>query len=200
MNTNNNDIIIGDILYEYKKNLKKIFVDCEKVYYTDTYNYKNNFFSLENIKLNKNEKTYKTIFIKLVGYGDYELSIYKINKPNIYITDLMKKIESKQIIKQYNQNKSFIPQTFEKMCELLNIGIEAYLDNECSKEQKIVIENNFVFDISYEKINLYKLTFRNIFCHKYLDIVNYKIIGDGNFSLGVFEFIDSYYIIDYQTS
>jgi hypothetical protein len=40
-----------------------------------------------------------------------------------------------------------------------------------------------------------------IFNYKYLDMINYKIIkDDGNFVLVIFEFINSYYIIDYSTS
>jgi hypothetical protein len=43
--------------------------------------------------------------------------------------------------------------------------------------------------------------FNIIFSHKYSDMVNYKIIkDDGNFILVIFEFIDSYYIIDYSMS
>ena len=43
-------------------------------------------------------------------------------------------------------------------------------------------------------------TYSNIDC-RYSDMINYKIIkDDGNFILTIFEFKNSYYIIDYSTS
>jgi hypothetical protein len=55
--------------------------------------------------------------------------------------------------------------------------------------------------MSGKSINLYKLMFDEIFSHKYSDMINYKIIkDDGNFILVIFEFIDSYFIMDYSKS
>ena len=239
MDTNNNDNFISDdnIIDKYENELYN-YIDYsvefgyDKIYYTDASNHKNSIFSLENIKENKIEKTEKTIFIKLAGYGDYQILIHKVEKPNNFIGELMSKffeplmnkiniyllnnihlelvkngtyfnrnVEYEKIKKQNNQNKSFIPETFEQMCILLGLEIRTYFNMDCKYENKIVIENNIVLDISYEQINLYKLMFRNIFGHKYSDMVNYKIIkNDGNFILAIFEFHNSYYIIDYSTS
>lgn len=239
MDPSNNDNFISDdnVIDEYKNELYNyinysIEFGHTSVYYTDAYNHKNTIFSLENIKQNKKEKTEKTIFIKLEGYGDYQLSIYKVDKPNNFIGELMNKffkphiniinnyllrnIQSKllkngicfdinfeyeKIKKQNNQNKLFIPKTFRQMCILLGLEIRTYSNIDCKYEHKIVIENNLVLDVSYEQINLYKLMFQFIFGHKYVDMINYKIIKDnGNFTLVIFEFHNSYYIIDYMTS
>ena len=87
------------------------------------------------------------------------------------------------------------------MCMLLGLEIRTYNNIDCKYDNKIVIKNNKVLDISYKSINLYKLMFNIIFSHEYSDMVNYKIIkDDGNFILVIFEFIDSYYIIDYSMS
>jgi hypothetical protein len=84
---------------------------------------------------------------------------------------------------------------------LLGLEIRTYNNIDCKYDNKIVIKNNKVLDISYKSINLYKLMFNIIFSHEYSDMVNYKIIkDDGNFILVIFEFIDSYYIIDYSMS
>lgn len=241
MNTsdNDNDNFISDdnIIDEYENELYKyinysVGFGYDKVYYTDASNHKNTIFSLENIKLNKIEKAEKTIFIKLAGYGDYQISIHKVDKPNNFIVELMNNFfephmnkinnyllknthlelvkngicfninfEYEKIKKQNKQNKSFIPKTFEQMCMLLGLEIRTYSNIDCKYENKIVIENNLVLDISYKQINLYKLMFQFIFGNKYSDMVNYKIIkDDGNFILGIFEFHNSYYIIDYSTS
>jgi hypothetical protein len=239
MDTSDNDNFISDdnIIDEYINELYNYInysdsFGYDKVYYTDASNHNNSIFSLENIKKNKIEKTEKTIFIKLAGYGDYQLSIHKVDKPNNFIGELMNnffeshinkinqyllrnihselvkngicfniKFEYEKIKKQNNQNKSFIPKTFKQMCILLGLEIRTYSNVDCKYENKIVIENNLVLDISYEQINLYKLMFQFIFGYKYFDIINYKIIkDDGNFILAIFEFHDSYYIIYYSTS
>jgi hypothetical protein len=237
MDTNNDDNFINcaNITNKYENELynyisHSIDFGYNKVYYTDALNYKNNIYKLENIKQNKIDKTEKTLFIKLESYGDYQISIYKVEKPNNFIGDLMGKffkphmnkinnyllekthsefnkneiyfnyaIEYEKIQKQNNQNKSLIPQNFEQMCMLLRFEIRTYINIDCNRNNKIFIENNTVFDISYKPINFYKLMFNIIFNHKYSDIINYKIIKDnGNFILVIFEFIDSYYIIDYN--
>ena len=236
MDTNDNDNFISDdnIIDKYENELYNyinysVEFGYDKIYYTDSSNHKNSIFSLENINENKIEKT---IFIKLAGCGDYQLSIHKVDKPNNFIGELMSKFfephmnkiniyllnnihlelvkngiyfnvnfEYEKIKKQKNQNKSFIPKTFEQMCMLLGLEIRTYSNMDCKYENKIVIENNIVLDISYKQINLYKLMFRVIFGHKYSNMVNYKIIKDnGNFILAIFEFHNSYYIIDYSTS
>ena len=62
------------------------------------------------------------------------------------------------------------------MCILLGLEIRTYSNMKCNNENKLVIENNSVLDTSY------KFMFYNIFCHKYSDMINYKIIKDnGNF-------------------
>jgi len=226
------DILNGysDKLYDYITYTDGLGYDV--VYYTDASNHKNNIFNLENIKQDKTEKTEKTIFIKLAGFGDYQLSIHKVNKENLFISSLMNKFyephmsninkyflnntclefakngihfdrifEYEKIKKLNNQNKSFTPQTFEQMCILLGLEIRIYSNIKCNYEDKLVIENNSVLDTSYKQINLYKFIFYNIFCHKYSDMINYKIIkDDGNFMVVIFEFYDSYFIIDYSTS
>lgn len=233
-NNGDNFISDDDIMYEYENELYGL-IDCinedshNPNYYTDTSNHKNNVYALENIKHNKTEMT---LFVKLAGYGDYQISIYKVCKPNNFIEELfgkffkvhMNKIngyflqikhrelvtngmcfdrvfEYEKIRKQNNQNKTFIPKNFEQMCMLLGLEIKTYSNIDCKYENKIIIENNLVLDISYKQINLYKLMFQFIFGNKYSDMVNYKIIkDDGNFILSIFEFHDSYYIIDYSTS
>jgi hypothetical protein len=237
MEINNSDIFIDDdnIMYEYENELYNYIcndqnnIDYNKIYYTDASNHKNNVYNLENIKLNETEKT---LFIKLAGYGDYQISIYKVNKPNNFIEELMSKFfkiqmdkinsylfrikhlelvkngicfdrafEYEKIQKQSNQNKSFIPENFEQMCILLGLEIRSYSNIDCKYSNKVVIKNNIVLDISYTPINLYKLMVNAIFNHKYSDMINYKIIKDnGNFVLVIFEFTDSYYIIDYSMS
>ena len=183
---------------------------------------------LENIRHNKAEIT---LFVKLSGYGDYQLSIYKVCKPNNFIKELFRKffkvhmnkinsyllqIKHMELVKsgmyfdrvfeyekiqKQNQNKAFIPENFEKMCILLGLEIRTYNNIDCKYDDKLVIKNNKVLDICYKSINLYKLMFNTIFSHKYSDMVNYKIIkNNGNFVLVIFEFIDSYFIIDYSTS
>lgn len=221
-----------DIMYE---NELYGLIDCindvghNPIYYTDASNHKNNVYISENIKHNKTEMT---LFVKLSGYGDYQISIYKVCKPNNFIEELLCKFfkvhmdkinsyflrikhmesvksgmcfdivfEYEKIQKQNNQNKAFIPENFEKMCMLLGLEIRTYNNIDCKYDNKIVIKNNKVLDISYKSINLYKLMFNIIFSHKYSDMVNYKIIkDDGNFILVIFEFIDSYFIIDYSMS
>ena len=94
-----------------------------------------------------------------------------------------------------------VTENFEKMCMLLELKIRTYNNIDCKYDNKIDIKNNKVLDLSYKSINLYKLMFNIIFSHKYSDMVNYKIIKDnGNSILVIFEFIDSYYIIDYSMS
>jgi hypothetical protein len=205
---------------------------ANKVYYTDASNNANNVYRLENIKQNKTEKIEKTLFIKLEGYGDYQISIHKVEKPNNFIGELMcnffkphmdqinnyllekihfefnkngtyfnRIVEYEKIQKQNHQNKTFKPQNFKQMCILLGLEIRTYINIDCNNVNKILIENNTVFDMSYNPINIYKLMFNIIFHHKYTDIINFKIIKDnGNFILVIFEFIDNYYIIDYSTS
>jgi hypothetical protein len=232
-NDGDNFINDDDIMFEYGKELYGLIyslngIGYNPIYYTDASNHKNNVYRLENIKHNKTEIT---LFVKLSGYGDYQLSIYKVCKPNNFIEELFSKffkvhmdkinsyllqIKHMELVKsgmcfdrvfeyekiqKQNQNKAFIPENFEKMCMLLGLEIRTYNDVDCKYDNKIVIKNNKVLDISYKSINLYKLMFNIIFSHKYSDMVNYKIIKDnGNFSLVIFEFIDSYFIIDYSTS
>lgn len=238
MNANNeNDFFIDedDIICEYKNELYcYMCADLDdlthnQVYYTDASNHKNNVYKLENIK---HKQTEKTFFVKLAGYGDYQISIYKINKPNNFIEELMGKFfkahmdkinnyllnikhaetikngicfnrvfEYEKIQKQNNQNKSFVPKTFKQMCKLLGLEIRTYHNSTCNYDSKIFMKNDMVLDTSYKSINLYKLMFNVIFNHKYFDMINYKIIeDDGNFILAIFEFADSYYIIDYSMS
>jgi hypothetical protein len=240
MDTSDNDNFISDdnIIRKYKKELYTYInysdeFGYDTIYYTDaSSNHKNSIFSLENIKQNKIEKTGKTIFIKLEGYGDYQISIHKVHKPNNFIGELMnnffkahmdninnyllgnihlesvkngiyfnRNFEHEKIKKQNKQNKLFIPKNFKQMCMLLGLEIRTYTNMDCNYENKIVIKNNLVVDMSYKQINLYKLMFCVIFGDKYSNMINYKIIkDDGNFILTIFEFCDSYYIIDYQTS
>jgi hypothetical protein len=218
-----------DIMFKYQNELYSL-INCVNgynlIYYTDASNHKNNVYKLENIKHNKTETT---LFVKLSGYGDYYLSIYKVYKPNNFIEELfckffkvhMEKINSyllqikhTELVKNgmrfdrvfeyekiQKQNKSFIPENFEKMCIMLGLEIKTYSDIDCKYDNKVIIKNNKVLDISYKSINLYKLMFNVIFSHKYSDMVNYKIIkNNGNFVLVIFEFIDSYFIIDYSGS
>lgn len=239
MDTNNNDNFIDDdnIICEYENELYSYISysagsGYNTVYYTDASNHKNNIYKLENIKQNQNEKNEKTLFIKLAGYGDYQISIYKVDKPNNFIKKLMGKFyeaqmekinsyllrnihlelvknrlqynnlyEYEKIKKQNNQNKSFVPQTFEQMCVLLGLEIRIYSNIDCEYKNKIIIKDNIVFDMSYKPINLYKLMHNIIFNHKYSSMINYKIIkDDGNFIIVIIEFQNSYYIIDYSTS
>jgi hypothetical protein len=177
-------------------------------------------------------KEEKTIFIKLIGYGDYDLTIYKVNKENDFISSLMNHFYKDHMIevnwqvvrntrlefiknnmhfdanleyekiKKNNQHKSFKPQTFKQMCSMLRLRLEIYPDIECNNEcSSLFMENDsgLVLDISYKQINLYKFIFNKIFCHKYSDMINYKIIhDDGNCRTIIFEFYDSYFIIDYR--
>lgn len=234
-NNNDNFISDDDVMYEYENELYSHMcenlndVSYNHVYYTDASNHKNNVCELENIKYNQKEIT---IFVKLAGYGDYQISIYKVCKSNNFIKELMCKFfevhmnkinsyllqikhtesiknglcfdcvfEHDKIQKQNNQNKLFIPKNFKQMCMLLGLEIRTYNNVDCKYDNKIVIKNNIVLDMSYKSINLYKLMFNVIFNHEYSDIINYKIIKDnGNFILAIFEFMDSYYIIDYSTS
>ena len=236
METNSDDNSISDdnIIDEYINKLYNYIsystdIGYNTVYYTDSSNHKNNIYRLENIKHNQTEKT---LFIKLAGYGDYQISIHKVDKPNNFIRELMgnffkphmdriniyllrntlleldkngiyfnRIVEYEKINKQNNQNKSFIPKTFEQMCILLGLEIRTYSNIDCKYENKIVITDNIVLDISYKPINLYKLMCNIIFNYKYSDMINYKIIKhDGNFILVIFEFHNSYYIIDYSMS
>lgn len=233
----NSDVnfITDDNAHEYEQELYNYMcsdtddIEYNQVYYTDATNYKNNIYSLENIRRNQVEET---IFIKLAGHGDYQISIYKVKKPNNFIGELMGKFfkahenkinnyllriihlesvrngiyfdriyEYEKIKKQNNQNKSFIPQRFEQMCILLGLEIRTYSNARCKYEDKIVIVNNIVSNIFYEPINLYKFIHGIIFNHGYSDMINYKIIkDDGNFILAIFEFKNCYYIMDYSTS
>ena len=94
MEINNSDIFIDDdnIMYEYENELYSYMckdlddVSYNQVYYTDASNHKNNVHRLENIKHNKTEIK---LFVKLAGYGDYQISIYKVCKPNNFIEVLM---------------------------------------------------------------------------------------------------------------
>jgi len=92
-------------------------------------------------------------------------------------------------------------QNFEQMCMFLGLEIRAYLSIDCKSDNKIVIKNNTVLDISYTPINIYELMFGVIFNYNYSNMINYKVIkDDGNFLLSIFEFMDSYYVLDYGTS
>jgi hypothetical protein len=218
MNTSNYNDIISDnnIIDKYENKLYKYMYNdkCDlkynKIYYTSSDNYENNIHSLENTNQNKKEKT---LFIKLEGYGDYQISIYKVNKPNNFISKLMNKIFKKQLeleselelkknkiyfnnVNEYkkikNQNKLYVLQNFEKMCTLLKLDIQIYTDINCDKKNKTCLNKS---------IDIYELMFEIIFNYKYSDMINYKIIkDDGNFILVIFEFKKSYYIIDYSTS
>ena len=93
MDTNNDDNFISDdnIIDEHINELYNYIsysndVGYNTVYYTDASNHKNNIYNLENIIHNQTEKT---LFIKLAGYGDYQISIYNVNKPNNFIGELM---------------------------------------------------------------------------------------------------------------
>jgi hypothetical protein len=184
---------------------------------------------LENIRQNKNEKLKKTIFIKLTGrYGDSSISIYKIDKPNVLIQEIMSKFfiahinniinylidykyhaacingipfgtntEYKKLQLQSKTIKFLFPKNFEEMCKLIGLDIIVYSDINCIFNNIIQdIKDNIVFDMLYQKINLYKFIFNKIFNNKYSDMINYKIIeNDGNFILTIFEFLNSYYVI-----
>jgi len=159
---------------------------------------------------NKLKEMFKNNFIEKMLRKFFKVHMDKINSYFLQIKhmELVKNgmcfnsvFEYEKIQKQNNQNKAFIPENFEKMCMLLGLEIRTYNNIDCKYDNKIVIKNNKVFDISYKSINLYKLMFNIIFSHEYSDMVNYKIIkDDGNFILVIFEFIDSYYIIDYSMS
>jgi len=223
-----------DELYNYIN--YNLISGYDTVYYTDAANKKNIIFYVkietEKIETEKIEtekiETENTIFIKLEGRGNYNISIYRVDKVNNFIGDLMNKffkphmdkinnyllscinietikdgiyfnkmLEHKKITKQNNQ-KSFMPSTFEQMCILLGLEIRTYSNIEC--KNKIITENNLV-NTSHKMINLYKLVFRNIFGNKYSHMVNYKIIKDSeNIILVIFEFQDSYYILHYIIS
>ena len=94
MDTNDNDNFISDdnIIDKYENELYNyinysVEFGYDKIYYTDSSNHKNSIFSSENI--NENLRIEKTIFIKLAGYGDYQLSIHKVDKPNNFIGELI---------------------------------------------------------------------------------------------------------------
>jgi hypothetical protein len=187
----NNIIMSDDKTNEYVNELCENHVfNCltdakyNKVYYTDALNYENNIYSLNNIELNEN------IFIKLSGYGDYQISIYNVKKPNCSCLNR---------ISENNQNMSFIPKTFEQMCNKLKLVARIYSKRDC--ENEIIIMNNTFHDIYNEPINIYEYMCKKIFNYEYSDLMNYKIIqNDGNSMIVVFEFLNNFYIIEYDTS
>lgn len=95
------------------------------IYHTDANTGKNDVYCLDKVKQNGVENT---LYIKLKGYGDYQISIYKINKSNKFIETLMKK------------------------CYHAHINaINSYL---CEIKRREFYENNIYFDrvVEYEKI------------------------------------------------
>ena len=122
------------------------------------------------------------------------------SKVNNFIEEMMGKSFKAHVDKVLVYKKLNI-QNFEQMCMFLGLEIRAYLSIDCKSDNKIVIKNNTVLDISYTPINIYELMFGVIFNYNYSNMINYKVIkDDGNFLLSIFEFMDSYYVLDYGTS
>lgn len=157
-----------------------------------------------------NEKYY----IKLDSWGDFEISIYKITKPNNIIKMLMDdqidfiklniyvEICENNKIDNNKKNLKLFCKTFGKPIIFTK---EYLIYDEDEYKCKYLYKNDWyktpLKDKNFENIKPYKIIFYKIFNKFYNDNLRHKCVYyDGNFIVQIIEFEDEYYVIDMNTS
>jgi hypothetical protein len=135
-------------------------------------------------------------YIKLVYGGDFDVLIYKFEKPNEQL-DLL--IGVNCVYKKDIKLKQFI-ETFGRPAVVTQNKI-IYWDKYETKYLEEKYFEKSLKDINYQEINLHKMLFNLIFKKQWSDFIRYSILNnDGNFFLELVEFNDSYFLIDVFTS
>lgn len=162
-----------------------------------------------------NEMYNENFYIKLNSWGDFQISIYKIAKPNNIIELFMDNEEELtnqniEIIIHPNRkinNNEIKKLNFKLFCETFGKPViftkeQTYYDNDkFSYLYKNIWYTTPLKDNNFKDIKPYKIIFGKIFDKSYDDVLRHKCAHyDGNFITQIIEFNDVYYLIDMNSS
>lgn len=186
-------VIMQITLLKYIKT--NLLQNVRPIYYSDvTLCGDNSFYEIEDINEMYNQKYY----IKLGSWGDYQIEIFSIEKPNLIMSNIFKNEFDENVMLVNNGNDNSNVKTLKQFINLFSKPI-------IFDENKNIIydgnDKNVLKNIYYYDINPYKIIFNKIFNRHYHEIHGYKLLHvDGNFTTCAVEFDNAYYIINQNSS
>lgn len=155
-------------------------------------------------KSKKHEKNlHERLFARLIGYGDYDILIYKFLKTNNHsdsdniIHSLMSDAEVPNDVWKRDYG---VVEEWSVFAWKYHFSISVEDDKKNSINDR-GFEECELYDLEYKKIDINELVFTEAFGHTFSELKQDKMIYDnGNFYIGILEFEDCYYVIDYFSS